>query len=72
MRRLGAVLLAVGVLLGFGVGAGMLAGIKINGVPWFVAVGMIKLALLSSVGLIAAGAFLQRLASRAERREQLR
>lgn len=72
MRRFGAVLLAMGVLLGLAVGVGMLAGVKINGVHWLVAVGMIKLTLLAAVGLISAGAMLQRLGKRAEERERLR
>jgi hypothetical protein len=71
MRPLGAVLLALGVLLGSAVGIGMLLGVSIPGVSWLVTVGLAKLTLVASGGLMAAGAMLQRLAKRAEDRARL-
>ena len=71
MRSLGTLLLALGVLLGMAMGLGLLAGISLPGLPWLVAVGLVKLALVASVGLIAGGAVLHRLARRADERERL-
>jgi hypothetical protein len=71
MRPLGAVLLTLGVLLGSAVGIGMLLGVSVPGVSWLVAVGLAKLTLVASGGLIAAGATLQRLAKRAEDRTRV-
>jgi hypothetical protein len=71
MRQVGSVLLALGVLLGVGVAIGLLLGVQLPGVPWLVAVGFVKLALIASGGLMAGGAVLQRLARRAEERERL-
>jgi hypothetical protein len=71
MRPLGAVLLTLGVLLGSAVGLGVLLGVSLPGVSWLVAVGVAKLTLIASGGLIAAGATLQRLAKRAEQRTPL-
>jgi hypothetical protein len=69
MRGLGNLLLALGVLVGVIVSAAMLAGISLPGVPWLVAVGLVKLALVSSGGLMAAGAVCLRLANRADQRQ---
>jgi hypothetical protein len=71
MRQLGSLLLALGVLLGVGVAIGLLLGVQLPGVPWLVAVGFVKLALIASGGLMAGGAVLQRLARRTEERERL-
>jgi len=61
--------MALGVLIGIAVGFGMLAGASVPGVSWFIAVGLVKLTLLASVGFIGAGATLHRLAKRAEKRK---
>jgi hypothetical protein len=71
MRPIGTVLLTLGVLLGSAVGIGMLLGVSVPGVSWLVAVGLAKLTLIASGGLIAAGATVQRLAKRAEDRTRL-
>jgi hypothetical protein len=71
MRLLGGVLLALGVGIGIAVALGMLVGIDIPGVSWLVAVGLVKLTLIASGGLIAAGAVLQRLARRSDDRERI-
>ena len=71
MRPLGTALLILGILLGSSIGIGMLLGVTVPGVSWLVAVGLTKLALIASGGLIASGALLQRLAKRVEDRARL-
>ena len=71
MRRIGSFLLFCGAAIGLGVGAAMLSGVHFVGVPWIVAVGLTKLTLLASGGLMAAGAVCIRLARRDEQRKAL-
>ena len=68
MRRVGQFLAALGLVLGTFVALSLFLPLTVSGWSWLIAVGMVKLSLLSSLGLIAGGAFLQRLA---RRREQL-
>ena len=71
MRKLGAVLMLLGVLVGglmaYFVSAG---GPAPWGLAWAIWIGMIKLGLAGSLGLIGAGAFVRRVAIRRERRER--
>jgi hypothetical protein len=69
MRPLSAVLMGLGLALGAGVSAAMLLHLGIPGVHWLILVGLAKLTLAGSLGLIAAGAFVRRLAVRAEQRQ---
>ena len=69
MHLFGGVLLTLGVLLGAAVALGIALGVSIPGVSWLIAVGLVKLTLIASGGLIAAGAVLQRLAKRADDRQ---
>ena len=69
MRRFGQFLAALGLVLGTFVALSLFLPLTVSGWSWLIAVGMVKLSLLSSLGLIAGGAFLQRLARRRERRE---
>jgi hypothetical protein len=71
MRTLGTLLLALGVLLGIVIGVGLLLGVQLPGLSWIVAVGLTKLALIASGGLMAGGAVLHRLARRADQRARL-
>jgi hypothetical protein len=71
VRPLGTLLLALGVLLGVAVGAGLLLGVQLPGLSRLVAVGLAKLTLIASGGLMAGGAVLHRLAKRAEERDRL-
>jgi hypothetical protein len=71
VRPIGTLLLAMGALLGTAVGVGLLLGIQLPGLPWLVAVGLVKLTLIASGGLMAGGAVLHRLARRAEERAAL-
>jgi hypothetical protein len=61
MRLLGQVLMALGVAVGGAVGLALLFHLSIPGVPWLLALGLAKLTLLGSAGLLGAGAFIQRL-----------
>ena len=56
MRILAIVLFALGLLVGGSVGAALLLHLTIPGLSWLVAVGLTKLALLTSAGFLGAGA----------------
>jgi len=71
VRLVAMLLMGLGLTLGAAVGLGMLLGPAIPGLPWLVAVGLVKLTLAGSLGLIGAGAVLRRLAIRAEQREAM-
>jgi len=71
MRHLGTGLLVAGAAIGVAVGGAMLMGVGVVGMPWLVTVGLTKLALLSSGGLMAAGAACLRLDRRAGERPRL-
>jgi hypothetical protein len=62
MKRLGQLLAAIGLVLGVLLGVGLLVPLHVNGLVWLAAVGGFKLVLASSLGLIAGGAALQRVA----------
>lgn len=68
MRRLGQLLMGLGVVVGGGVGLAMLLHVTLPGVSWLMALGIAKLTLAASVGLLGAGAFMQRLANRRDQR----
>ena len=72
MRLLGWALLSLGVLVGSMVGLAMLGGPHLTGLSWLVAVGLAKLTLLTSGGLMAGGAVCLRLDRRAAERAALR
>lgn len=69
MRPLSAALMGLGVALGAGLSAAILLHVGIPGLHWLTLVGLAKLTLAASLGLIAAGAFVRRLAIRAEQRQ---
>ena len=71
MRRFGKLLTLLGLLVGIAAGVGTLFPAQLAGVSWLLAVGMIKLTLAASLGLIAGGAVLQRIARRTEEQERL-
>jgi hypothetical protein len=71
MRTVGNVLMALGALVGVLVGVTMMTGVSLPGLPWLIVVGLVKLTLVASGGLIAAGAVCLRLANRAEERKRL-
>ena len=71
MKLIGNVLFALGVVLGMLIGFGILLGVSVPGVPWLIGVALTKLALLGSLGLIATGGLMHRLARRHEERDRL-
>lgn len=71
MRRIGQLLMLLGVAVGGAVGLAILLHITIPGVSWLVAVGLAKLSLVASGGLLAAGATFQRIAARRESERQV-
>ena len=72
MRRLGQLLMLLGVGIGGAVGLAILFHLSLPGVSWLVAVGLAKLSLAASVSLLGAGAALQRLAARRDSAGMLR
>lgn len=72
IRPLGSVLMAAGAMFGVGVAVAMIGGIHVlPAMPWIASVGLAKLTLLGSGGLMAAGAVCNRLALRADQRKTL-
>jgi hypothetical protein len=68
VRPLGTVLMIGGLVLGVGVGVALIAGPQFFSLPWMISVGLAKLTLLASVGLMGAGAMCHRLAAREEQK----
>ena len=63
--------MVVGAAVGIAVGVGIGLGISLPGIPWLIAVGLVKLTLLGSAVLMGAGAFLERLSGRRQDRDRL-
>ena len=64
MRRLGQLLALLGLGLGGALCAGLYLPVHLAGLRWLIAVGLVKLGFASSLGLMAGGAVLQRIANR--------
>ena len=71
MHKLGTTLLYGGAAIGVLVVLAMVGIIPLGGLPWFAAVGLAKLTLLSSAGVMSAGAVCLRLERRAADRKAL-
>ena len=71
MRSLGTLLLLLGLCVGVIGGVGLIAGLHVSGWTWLVTIGLAKLTLVASGGLMAGGAVLQRLARREDARQLL-
>jgi hypothetical protein len=71
MRTLGSALMVGGLVLGLGVGAAIIGGSHFISLPWIVSIGLAKLTLLASGGLLGVGAVCHRLAARDERHQLL-
>jgi hypothetical protein len=61
MRRVGHVLMGVGGIVGIAAAVWVAIGPDRGGLPWLVSVGLVKLTVLASFGLMAAGATLLRI-----------
>jgi len=70
MRRFGRLLAILGLALGAAAGLGVILPAGVFGLSWLVGVGMVKLAIVSALALIAGGAIVERTAIKAEEREQ--
>jgi hypothetical protein len=66
MRRIGSLLLWLGLLVGIIGGIGLTVGMHFTGLAWLMAIGVSKLTLVASLGLMTGGGVLQRLAQRAD------
>jgi hypothetical protein len=72
MRRFGRLLAYLGLALGLVTGLSIFLPVRVTGVPLIVGFGLVKLAFVSSLALIGAGAFVERAAIKsAERDRQL-
>jgi hypothetical protein len=71
MRRLGQALAFLGLLVGGAAVIAVTVPVHIVGIAWLIGVGLIKLTFAASLGLMAGGAVLQRIARRTEERERL-
>jgi hypothetical protein len=71
LKPLGRALMVAGAAVGIAIGAAIGLGISLPGIPWLVAVGLVKLTLLGSAVLLGAGAFLVRLSGRREQQDRL-
>jgi hypothetical protein len=72
MRPLGKLLAGLGLTVGILLGVALMFPGHLGGINWLIAVGLAKLTFIGSLGLIGAGAVLQRLANREDRnRRQL-
>jgi len=68
VRPLGTVLMIGGLVLGVGVAVAIIASPQFFSLPWMISVGLAKLTLLASGGLMGAGAICHRLAAREEQK----
>ena len=71
LKPIGQTLMVVGAAVGIAIGAAIGLGISLPGIPWLIAVGLIKLTLLGAGVLMGSGAFLVRLSRRHEERDRL-
>jgi hypothetical protein len=68
MKRIGAALMFLGVLVGIAAGVWVAMGLDTVHLPWLVSVGLVKLIMVASFGIMGAGAVLTRIARNAETR----
>jgi len=71
LKPLGRALMVAGADIGIAIGVGIGLGISLPGIPWLIAVGLVKLTLLGSAVLMGTGAFLERLSGRKQGRDRL-
>jgi hypothetical protein len=68
MKRFGDVLMGIGVAIGVIVGIAFMMGVRVNGMPFLIAVGLGKLTFLTALGFLGVGAAVRRIAVRRETR----
>jgi hypothetical protein len=68
MKPIGTALLILGVLVGVAAGIWVMVGLDKVHLPWVVSVGLVKLIIVASFGIMGAGAVLLRLARKADAR----
>jgi hypothetical protein len=61
--------MAIGLLIGVILGIAVATDVRVNGLPFLVAVGLAKLTFVSALGFLGAGAAVRRLGIRNERRK---
>jgi hypothetical protein len=71
LRWTGNTLMSLGALLGGAVVVAAIGGVHLSGLSWLIAVGMAKLTVVASGGLMAGGAFCLRLDKREKERRAL-
>jgi hypothetical protein len=70
MKRIGAALLVLGALVGVTAGLWVMIGLETLTLPWLVSVGLVKLIIVASLGIMGAGAVMTRIAKKAEQRSR--
>jgi hypothetical protein len=68
MKRIGAALMILGAIVGVVAGAWVVVGLDRVHLPWLISVGLVKLIVAASFGIMGAGAMLTRIARKAESR----
>ena len=69
MKRLGAILMTLGVAMGAVFALALAIGLKVGDVPFLVAIGLGKLSFLVAATVMGVGAWMRRLGIRQEHRE---
>ena len=68
MKRLGSVLLVLGALIGVAASLWIAVGLDVAKLPWLISIGLVKLTIGASLGVMGSGAVLTRLANRRDKR----
>jgi len=68
MKRLGSALMMVGLLIGVVLGIAVTTDVRVNGLPFLVAVGLAKITFVTALGFMGTGAAIRRLGVRNEQR----
>jgi hypothetical protein len=68
MKKLGSLLMVLGALIGVGASVWIAVGLDVVTLPWLISVGLVKLTIASSLGVMGAGAVLTRIANERDKR----
>jgi hypothetical protein len=69
VKRLGSFLMAIGLVIGVILGIAVITDIRVNGLPFLLAIGLAKLTFVTALGFLGAGAAVRRLGVRNEQRK---